>query len=50
MIQLALGNNSLGWPSPIQNNASITRFAFSYLSKDKATIIYIHRIYTQDPK
>lgn len=35
IIQLASGNNSLGWPSPIQN---ITRFAFSYLSKSKATI------------
>lgn len=35
IIQPASGNNSLGWPSPIQN---ITRFAFSYLSKSKATI------------
>lgn len=42
IIQLALDNNSLGWPSPIRNNACITRFAFSYLSKNKATIKYTY--------
>lgn len=37
-----IGQQLPGLAFTIQNNASITRFAFSYLSKNKATIKYIY--------